>query len=333
MICLINVFNDIMADFEKSQYANSTVLSRSFILKGKTILIISAYKNSRSCQIRFLISSDMKPVTLKKLPKWKGMQQKIGTIYDEGISKQFLEFKQLDDYDKKIFFIVMQDIVDSVDNASNEEIVLPIKEVLNKWNIFFQFEKDYVLAENVQQGLYGELYILEKVIVLKGENVINCWTGCNAETHDFYFGKDALEVKSSSAKGPDNVKISNEYQLDDTGLLGTLYLMYLKMKKSEVDGESLPAIVERIANVLSTNMRLNFYNKLLKVGYLYQMPELYTAHFKTREESCYSVEEGFPRITTKTISKGIGAVDYTVSLDACNSFLITVESFYKGVDL
>lgn len=63
------------------------------------------------------------------------------------------------------------------------------------------------------------------------------------------------------------------------------------------------------------------------------MPELYKLHFKLREENCYDVEDGFPRITAKMLNKGITSVDYTLSLDACNSFQITIESFYKGVDL
>ena len=80
----------------------------------------------------------------------------------------------------------------------------------------------------MQQGLYGELYLLDKLITLKGEKAVECWTGCNSETHDFYCGIDAVEVKSSSVKGPNKVNISSEYQLDDTGVLGRLYLLYLK---------------------------------------------------------------------------------------------------------
>lgn len=112
------------------------------------------------------------------------------------------------------------------------------------------------------------------------------------------------------------------------------YICYiLNLKKSEIDGETLPVIVERIASMLSPEYRIKFYDKLLKIGYVYQMPELYKLHFKLREENCYDVEDGFPRITAKMLNKGITSVDYTLSLDACNSFQITIESFYKGVDL
>lgn len=72
--------------------------------------------------------------------------------------------------------------------------------------------------------------------------------------------------------------------------------------------------------------------KLLKVGYVYAMPELYTYHFRVREESCFLVKDNFPRITPKNVSNGIGAVEYVVSLDACRSYMIEIASFYKGVD-
>lgn len=333
MIYLTNIFKDIVLDFDKVQYKDSAILSRRFVLKRGTVILISVYKNEMLCETSISIPENITVESLNSIPKWKGMEEKMSTIIDDNVSRHFLSFKQMNDYDKKIFFLVMQDVIESINDCKEDNVIIRVKEVLVKWNTFFQFDKNYILSDNVQQGLYGELYTLEKMINIKGEDAINCWAGCNAEIHDFYCGKDAVEVKSSSAKGPDRVNISNEYQLDDSGLLGKLYLLYIKMKKSEVDGETLSDIVDRIAARLGQVNRLSFYNKLLKVGYLYQMPELYTTHFRTKEENCYMVRDGFPRITTKTISRGITSVDYVISLDACDSYQITIESFYKGVNM
>ena len=187
--------------------------------------------------------------------------------------------------------------------------------------------------ENTQQGLYGELYILEKLLAIYGDNVVNCWTGCNAETHDFYCGKDAIEIKSSSAKGPDKVKISNEYQLDNTSIIGNLYLIYIKLKKSEVDGECLSDIVNRILEKLNPNMKIIFLDKLLKIGYIHQMSEAYMVNFRVREENGFIVSEDFPKIIGKMINTGIGAVSYELSLDACNRFSISTEAILEEIDL
>lgn len=332
MLCLINIYNDILSDFQKSVYSNSNALSRRFELKGKTIILVSAYKSSGLAEISLSIYNN-NPDSVGKLPKWKGMNEHVGIIRDNQSDRLFVSFKQSEDYDRKIYFTIMQDIVDSIEFVIEKDMLFTLRETLIKWSVFFEFEKNYVLSDSVQQGLYGELYVLEKIISLKGSNIIDCWTGCNAETHDFYLGEDALEVKSSSAKGPEKIKISNEYQLDDTGVVGRLFLMYLKMRKSEIYGETLPVIVERILSKLTSVEKMKFQNKLFKVGYLYQLPELYTVHFTVNDENCYKVVEGFPRITKHNISKGIGAVNYIVSLDACESFLITVETFYKGVTI
>lgn len=87
----------------------------------------------------------------------------------------------------------------------------------------------------------------------------------------------------------------------------------------------------RIMLQLDLKQKEIFKEKLLKVGYVYAISELYTYHFRVREESCFIVKDKFPRITPKNVGKGIGAVEYEISLDACRSYMIEIESFYKGV--
>ncbi|WHH57176.1 PD-(D/E)XK motif protein [Petroclostridium sp. X23] len=329
---LTNIFEDISQDFDKLQYQNAKVLSRRFVFQNGCAILVNLHKESKLGEVGYLLPDSYNITELKEMPKWKGMEQRISTIAENGNSKQYLFFSQLQGYEPRIFLILMQDIIDIIDECEDfSKLVLSMRLVLNKWNSFFQDKKELVLSENKQQGLYGELYVLEKLIALKGNGALKCWTGFNAEAHDFYIKSNALEVKSSSAKGPDNISISSEYQLDDSGLLGRLFLIYLKLKKSTQDGETLPVIVERIVSRLGITDKTDLIDKLFKVGYIYQFPELYNFHFVLRDESCYEVKEGFPRIIPKTLSKGIGCVDYVVSLDACSQYQIAIESFYKEV--
>ena len=46
------------------------------------------------------------------------------------------------------------------------------------------------------------------------------------ETHDFYINANSNKVKTSSKSYPDIIKVSNEYQLDDSDMDGRLYLVY-----------------------------------------------------------------------------------------------------------
>ena len=332
MISLTNILEDIKNDFVKEQYRNSIVLTRRFVLAKGNVISVSMNKNTDLCGIGIDIPDETTYEELNSLPKWKGMEGKDNKKKKKTGTKRVLSFEQLEGYDQTIFVNVMKDVCDNLEFVDKRGGVSTIKYTLQKWSVFFQFEKDYVLSANVQQGLYSELTVLEKMIKKNGNKALAYWTGYNSESHDFYIGKDAVEIKSSSAKGPEKVKISNEYQLDDSGVMGLLYLLYLSIKKSEVDGEMLPEIVERIMIQLDCSQKEMFKEKLLKVGYVYSMPELYTYHFRVREESCFMVKGNFPRITPKNIHKGIGAVEYVVSLDACRSYMIEIESFYKGVD-
>ena len=332
MISLTNILEDIKNDFVKEQYRNSIVLTRRFVLAKGNVISVSMNKNTDLCGIGIDIPDETTYEELNSLPKWKGMEGKDNIVTEKTGTKRVLSFEQLEGYDQIIFVNVMKDVCDNLEFVDKRGCVSTIKYTLQKWSVFFRFEKDYVLSANVQQGLYSELIVLEKMIKKNGNKALAYWTGYNSESHDFYIGKDAVEIKSSSAQGPEKVKISNEYQLDDSGVMGLLYLLYLSIKKSEVDGEMLPEIVERVMIQLDCSQKEMFKEKLLKVGYVYSMPELYTYHFRVREESCFMVKGNFPRITPKNIHKGIGAVEYVVSLDACRSYMIEIESFYKGVD-
>lgn len=332
MISLINVLEDIKNDFVKEQYRNSIVLTRRFVLAKGNVIYVSLNRNTDLCEIGIDIIEETTYGELNSIPKWKGMEGKDNIVSDKTGTKRVLSFEQLDGYDQAIFANVMQDVCENLEFVDKSNCISTIKCTLQKWSVFFQFEKDYILSANVQQGLYSELSVLEKMIKKSGNKALAYWTGYNSESHDFYIGKNAVEVKSSSAKGPEKVKISNEYQLDDTGVIGLLYLLYISIKKSEMDGERLPEIVERIMIQLDYSQKEIFKERLLKVGYVHSMPEIYTYHFRIREESCFMVKDNFPRITPKNVSKGIGAVEYVVSLDSCRSYMIEIESFYKGVD-
>lgn len=232
MFCLINVYDDILQDFEKDIYKQSEVLYRTLTLNDNKKVVLSVFRHSKVAKVDFSISM-YTPDILKKLPKWKGMEENI--IADSSrANRVFLSFTQSIDYDVKIFFVIMQDLLEHFQNATSSEVVKVIKAALERWSVFFQFEKEYVLSDRAQQGLYGELYVLKQIVQLYGEKALSCWTGYSGETHDFYFGSEALEVKCSGIKGANQVHISNEYQLDNNELVGKLCLMHLRVQKAKL---------------------------------------------------------------------------------------------------
>lgn len=330
MISLIKIIDEMKNDYQKDLYREVKVLTRKITLSSKCEININLYKNDNTCEVSVMLPEDTTAESLKSLPRWKGMEEYWATSLENETKNKYLEFKQLSSYDQRIFIQVMQDVINSVESSNIEKTVQAIKEALSKWSAFFKRNDEMLLSAVEQQGLYGELYVLNKLLSINSD-AVHWWTGSNKETHDFYFDDNALEVKTSSKVGPDKVMISNEYQLDDFGVGGNLHLMFIKLKKSDADGERLSQIVDRICEKISESDKAIFEEKLLKACYLYDMPELYTYCFRVRDERCYIVENGFPRIIATNTNDGIGSVKYELSLDACSAYEISVESFYEGV--
>lgn len=160
MISLINILEDIRKDFLKEQYKDSVVLTRRFVLEKNNIIIVSLYKNTGLCEIAIEIPEKITIEELNSIPKWKGMEEKCEMLSDKIGSRRrrCLSFEQLRGYDQAIFINVMQDICDALKYVDKEKCVSIVKKTLQKWSIFFQLEKNYVLSANVQQGLYSVNY-------------------------------------------------------------------------------------------------------------------------------------------------------------------------------
>ena len=82
------------------------------------------------------------------------------------------------------------------------------------------------MSEERQQGLYGELLFLSECLDSQGLEAVSHWAGSEDETHDFYFGSHAVEVKTTSAQAPYFAHISSEYQLDNSDIPGKLFLRF-----------------------------------------------------------------------------------------------------------
>lgn len=326
MISLTNVLDDMRKDFTKDAYKTSKVITRQFSGTSGSRIDINLYKSDDACEISIMLPADVEKDDLKKIPSWKGMETRFLPATDS-----FIAFKQVGEYDRRIFLLVMQDVIDVAEHADLTMTVEAVSKVLAKWSAFFKRDDLTTLSMIEQQGLYGELVILENLLKHRGD-VISCWTGCEKETHDFYIDNNAIEVKTSSKSGPDIVKVSNEYQLDDSDVEGNLYLAFLKIKRSEADGEKLPVIVDRVYQRLSDDQAILFEEKLLKSGYILKMPDLYTYAFRVRNERYFEIKMGFPRIVSSDLDKGIGAVGYELSLDACSNYEISTDLYLKGVN-
>lgn len=132
----------------------------------------------------------------------------------------------------------------------------------------------------------------------------------------------AIEVKTTSAKSNEKIRISSEHQLNPKDVENTLFLYVNMVRKSRSDGTTLPEIIKSIHSGISEPYRSLFEEKLFKYGYISSCEERYTLGFHLRSYQTYKVEDTFPNIVPDNLDNGISEVTYSLDLNACSDFVI-----------
>ncbi len=267
-----------------------------------------------------------------QFPKWRGISIDIAQLPVYGSDRYYVRFVQLPESEDYIFEIVVEDLRQAVTKLqSSENGINTIIDILTKWKRFFQSEKGLVMTDELQEGLYGELTFLEKSLTSIGTSSVANWVGGEKETHDFYFGSNAVEVKTTSGKEPYSVQISSEYQLDTKDVAGRLFLYAVALRKSKQSGERLPEIVSRIRDRLigDSSMKIRFNEKLLQYGYIDGIEELYVTGFYIRDTYVYEVKSEFPQIIRTMLRSGVSKVTYELSLSQCTPYICSDEQLIR----
>lgn len=140
------------------------------------------------------------------------------------------------------------------------------------------------LSKEEQQGLYGELVFLRKMLSRSTNDTyastLKLWTGVEKTNKDFQGDNWAVEVKTTSTNNAQFITINGERQLDNS-LVAHLFIYHLVLEVSKINGESLPMIVAEIKNLLSSNVPALciFEEKLIEVKYIASHESLYAERF------------------------------------------------------
>lgn len=246
----------------------------------------------------------------------------------------FIELQQMPGTESYIFEIVADDLRFAVDILpSRQGSTKAILDRLKKWKDFFATGKLPVLSEIKAQGLFGELLFLKELITEMGINAVNYWSGINNETHDFYIGQNAVEIKTTSTQAPYMAHVNSEYQLDDHDVNGKLFLRMYAFRKDKNGGQRLPNLIEEIRNMLSDDLfaRNCFDGKLGKAGYLDVAADYYQDGYTIRDAYSFEVRNGFPRINKESVPNGIYNMEYSVAIAQCMDFAIEAKDLIKGI--
>lgn len=326
------IYNSILQDIYDRKEPLAGIASRLISMKNGINMVYAINVGSRLREA--YVSLNEKPEKTG-FPKWHGTAIDITQLPAYGGDRYYIRLLQLPESEDYIFDIVIDDLRSAIERVPDSEKCLKtVISVLLKWKRFFQSEKDLVLSDEMQEGLYGELLFLEKSIQRRSSADVYCWTGGNRETHDFYYASHAVEVKTSSKKEPYVAQISSEYQLDPSDVPGRLFLYYIALRKSKSAGEKLPEIIERIRNTLAGNASLKFQfdEKIRQYGYLDEAADLYATGFETRDVYYFEVQKDFPKIIRSMYQSGIAKVDYELMISHCMPFERSEDSVFAVLE-
>ena len=326
------IYNSILQDIYDRKEPLAGIASRMIPMRNGIDMVYAVNVGSRLREAYVSVSEKPEKTSF---PKWHGTAIDIALLPAYGRDRYYIRLLQLPESEDYIFDIVIDDLHSTVEKLPGCDQCLPsVVGVLLKWKKFFQAEKDMVLSDEMQEGLYGELLFLEKSVRRRSPSDVHCWTGGNRETHDFYYASHAVEVKTSSKKEPYTAQISSEYQLDPGDVSGHLFLCYIALRKSKSAGEKLPEIIGRIRNALAANVSIKcqFDEKLRQYGYFDEAAELYATGFEARNAYYFEVRDGFPKIIRSMYQSGISKVVYELLISHCMSFECSEDSVFSALE-
>ena len=240
----------------------------------------------------------------------------------------------IDQNHKDIFSVLCEDLILSVAKVQDEATL--IQDSLNrfaKWQNLFEKANQEGLTIEEQKGLFGELLFLQQLLQNNSNYllILQAWAGPTAAPRDFQQGNWAVEIKTTTAVNPQKIKISSERQLDPTPI-PNLFLVHYSLEPFNHTGETLNDLIESIKQLLAAQpiAEQRFKYLLFEVGYFSHHQELYASTgYALHQKRIYQIGVQFPRLTETTIPFGVSEVKYSISMAACESFIITPEQLFE----
>lgn len=285
------------------------------------------------CGVAFSYSKSIK-VSVESFKNLKELNVKLvpDTTYE---TNNLLIIQLASNSSRDVFACLCDNLASVIQNVETEQKA--VREVLNRletWKALFDRVAADGLSPSEQQGLYGELTYLSKLLsrrVLSKSGSLNVWVGSDRAMRDFQGRGWAVEVKTSSGNNAGQITVHGKRQLDET-LLDKLYLYHLSLDVSRMNGETLNEKVDEVRLLLADDaVALGSFNaKLFEAGYTDSQRNLYDDRcYKVRAENIYNIDGRFPRIKEQELRNGINDVVYTIDVSTCDEFLSSESEHFK----
>lgn len=304
-----------------SELENVAVIRTPFLLDGEFILLGKRHQGHLIAL--FPNQKGQISIAANELKLSNGFKIAILELQDPSTGKPttFLELCNLGNIDEALFGALLDELLKSIDNGVGD-IVQQIKDLLDKWKYMLSLDSERMLSVNALVGLMGELLLLDYLVNDKKRSDLDNWVGPLGNRHDFEFAKNSIEVKSTTLKNSDEIKVHGVHQLE--AYPGKC--VYILRVKLELDphGTSLPSLIDKILESPLVS-REKLFDKLLKSGYRNEHLDSYKLLcFQPIEFHLVPVDSNFPQISAKELLKidpadRINQIEYSVNISGLAS--------------
>ena len=218
------------------------------------------------------------------------------------------------------FYLFLADVVRAIIEGGQPPIAA-LEASLAGWRALLHTAS--LLSDERQLGLFGELWLLERLLGRLGTVGLDAWVGPDRQSHDFRLGMEEFEVKATT--GSRRVHMINGLQQLSPSQGARLHLLSLRVTDAGAGGETLGESVARITRTLEPVDRTRFHAKLAAVGFRAED----SAHYSRRRRLAdpprlIEIAEGVPRLTDAALASLpaqfaaalIRDVNYRIDVDA-----------------
>lgn len=281
------------------------------ITKHRLLLLKSNQSNICPCQ---------------QLPSGRGFNFRFVSTSGDTDGVNSLQFELADMLYVDVFDVISNDALVHILRSKDERAAFEtFVHQITEWQRFLDQLPREGLSESAQQGLFGELWFLREVLFreMPPLQAVTSWAGPRALAKDFEFPGVAFEVKTVASKQHSRIAISNEQQLDSSGV-GKLIMFCLLLERLTGGGLSLPELISSIRSFLQAhpNAANLFSELLLQAGYVDKDAMQYIMHYSIRSKHYFEVRDNFPRIVEADLRRGVGDVHYSVLLSECEHYAV-----------
>ena len=262
--------------------------------------------------------------SLPRLPALRGLSMRYSKTED-GLGNRLI-IGLVDGEHREIFLRFCTDIVEATKIAQSE--TQAISKLLTRtwsWHRLLTTGSLGRLSVEEQKGLVGELRFLENYVfqATSISDAVESWLGPFGAPNDFQLGLACVEVKTYTRLKP-YVTVSSIQQLD-TSDSDTLFLYSCQLERALETSDksiSLTELVDRVKSIIGerdSSVIVPFEERLSALGF--DPDEDYSdCNWLFGKEKLFRVNDGFPRISSKTVPRGVDNIQYRIEIAACEPF-------------